>query len=69
MHRVDESESKKYYGDGVITGFGTINGRKIFVYAYDFTILGGSLGEMAGRKIAKIMDHALKSGSTFNWYT
>ncbi|MDP9197428.1 MAG: methylmalonyl-CoA carboxyltransferase, partial [Thermoproteota archaeon] len=63
MHRADESESKKYYGDGVITGFGTINGRKIFVYAYDFTILGGSLGEMAGRKIAKIMDHALKVGA------
>src|SRR6476620_10774168 len=63
MHRADESESKKYYGDGVITGFGTINGRKVFVYAYDFTILGGSLGEMAGRKIVKIMDNALKVGA------
>lgn len=63
MQRAEESESKKYYGDGVITGFGTINGRKVFVYAYDFTILGGSLGEMAGRKIVKIMDNALKVGA------
>src|ERR671925_257640 len=62
-HRSEDSESKKYYGDGVITGFGTINGRQVFVYAYDFTILGGSLGEMAGKKIVKIMDHALKAGA------
>ena len=54
-HRHDESERKKFFGDGVITGFGKINGRKIFVYAYDFTILGGSLGEMASKKIVKIM--------------
>ncbi len=54
---------KKYYGDGVVTGFGFVNGRQVFVYAYDFTILGGSLGEMAGRKVAKLMDHALKSGA------
>jgi acetyl-CoA/propionyl-CoA carboxylase len=61
-HRSDDSAAQKYFGDGVITGFGTINGRKVFVYIYDFTVLGGSLGEMAGKKIVKIMDHALKVG-------
>src|SRR5690349_2620880 len=62
-HRSEEANEKKYYGDGVITGFGLVNGRQVFVYAYDFTVLGGSLGEMAGRKIAKVMDHALKEGA------
>src|ERR687893_2792659 len=52
-HRSDDPETTKYYGDGVITGFGTINGRQVFLYAYDFTILGGSLGEMAGKKTVK----------------
>ena len=61
-HRNDDSAAQKYFGDGVITGFGTINGRKVFVYIYDFTVLGGSLGEMAGKKIVKIMDHALRVG-------
>src|SRR6478672_902620 len=63
VHRSTDSDTTKYYGDGVITGFGTINGRKVFVYAYDFTILGGSLGEMAGKKIVKIMDHAIRAGA------
>jgi len=63
VHRSTDSDTTKYYGDGVITGFGTINGRKVFVYAYDFTILGGSLGEMAGKKIVKLMDHAIKTGA------
>ena len=40
-----------------------MNARQVFVYAYDFTILGGSLGEMAGRKVSKLMDHAMKSGA------
>ena len=62
-HRSDDPETTKYYGDGVITGFGTINGRQVFLYAYDFTILGGSLGEMAGKKTVKIMDHAIKAGA------
>jgi acetyl-CoA/propionyl-CoA carboxylase len=53
---------KKYYGDGLITGFGTINGRQVFIYVYDFTVLGGSLGEMAGKKVSKVMAHALKVG-------
>src|ERR671933_790060 len=62
-HRSDDANTKKYYGDGVIIGFGTVNGRQVFVYAYDFTILGGSLGEMAGKKIVKVMDHAMKVGA------
>ena len=62
-HRSEDAESKKYYGDGVITGFGRIDGRQVFVYAYDFTILGGSLGEMAGKKIVKVMDHAINAGA------
>ena len=62
-HRQDDPETKKFYGDAVITGFGTITGRKISVYAYDFTVLGGSLGEMASRKIVKIMDRAIKVGA------
>jgi acetyl-CoA/propionyl-CoA carboxylase len=62
-HRQDDPETTKFYGDAMITGFGTINGRKIFVYAYDFTVLGGSLGEMASRKIVKIMDRAIKVGA------
>src|SRR6476646_4698056 len=62
-HRSDDPDTRKYYGDGLVTGFGTVNGRQVFIYAYDFTILGGSLGEMAAKKIAKVMDLALKSGS------
>lgn len=50
------------YGDGIIGGVGTIDGRKVCVYAYDFTVLGGSLGETGGRKIVKVMDLALKLG-------
>jgi len=61
--RSEDPDARKYYGDGVVTGFGFVNNRQVFVYAYDFTILGGSLGEMAGRKIAKVMDHALKEGA------
>ena len=63
VHRHDDSETKKYYGDGVVTGFGTVDGRKIFIYAYDFTILGGSLGEMASKKIVKVMDRAINVGA------
>ena len=68
-HRSDDPDTKKYYGDGLVTGFGTVNGRQVFIYAYDFTILGGSLGEMAAKKIAKVMDHALKSGSPTHWHS
>ena len=61
-HRSDDPELKKFYGDGIITGFGSVNGRQVFAYVYDFTVLGGSLGEMAGKKVSKVMRHAMKVG-------
>jgi acetyl-CoA/propionyl-CoA carboxylase len=62
VHRGDDPTVKKHYGDGIVSGFGTVNGRQVVVFAYDFTVLGGSLGEMSGKKIAKVMDHAMKIG-------
>ena len=50
------------YGDGVVTGFGTVDGRPVCVYSQDFTVFGGSLGEVYGEKIVKLIDHALKTG-------
>ncbi|HEY7146746.1 MAG TPA: acyl-CoA carboxylase subunit beta [Streptosporangiaceae bacterium] len=50
------------YGDGVVTGHGTIDGRPVCVFSQDFTVFGGSLGEVYGEKIVKVMDHALKTG-------
>jgi propionyl-CoA carboxylase beta chain len=50
------------YGDGVITGYGTIEGRQVCVFSQDFTIFGGSLGEVYGEKITKVMDLAMKTG-------
>jgi propionyl-CoA carboxylase beta chain len=55
-------ESNRPYGDGVITGHGTIDGRPVAVFSQDFTVFGGSLGEVYGEKIVKVMDHALKTG-------
>jgi len=55
-------EKSRPYGDAVVTGVGTIHGRQVAVYSQDFTIFGGSLGEVAGEKIVKVMDHALKTG-------
>ncbi len=55
-------DKQVYLGDGVVTGYGTINGRKVFVFSQDFTVLGGSLAAEHGRKIAKIMDLAMKVG-------
>jgi propionyl-CoA carboxylase beta chain len=55
-------DKKRPYGDAVVTGVGTIHGRNVAVYSQDFTIFGGSLGEVAGEKIIKVMDHALKTG-------
>ncbi|MCP5464951.1 MAG: acyl-CoA carboxylase subunit beta [Deltaproteobacteria bacterium] len=55
-------QDKKVLGDGVVTGFGSIDGRKVFVFAQDFTAFGGSLGEAYARKICKIMDLAAKNG-------
>jgi len=53
---------RRPYGDGVITGYGTIDGRRVCVFSQDFTIFGGSLGEVYGEKICKVMDLALKTG-------
>ncbi len=50
------------YGDGVVTGYGTVDGRPVCVFAQDFTIFGGSLGEVFGEKIVKVMDLAMKTG-------
>jgi len=50
------------YGDGVVTGYGTVDGRPVCVFAQDFTVFGGSLGEVFGSKIVKVMDLAMKTG-------
>ena len=56
-------EQQKVLGDGVVTGHGTIDGRKVFVFAQDFTVFGGSLGAACAQKICKIMDLAMKVGA------
>ncbi len=53
----------KSLGDGVVTGFGTVDGRTVYAYAQDFTVQGGSLGNMQGRKICKVMDLAVQTGA------
>jgi propionyl-CoA carboxylase beta chain len=65
MHRCkDFGLDKEYYlGDGVVTGYGTVNGRLIYVYAQDFTVFGGALSETHAEKICKIMDLAMKNGA------
>ncbi|MBI2961354.1 MAG: acyl-CoA carboxylase subunit beta, partial [Betaproteobacteria bacterium] len=54
---------QKIPGDGVVTGYGTVNGRLVFVFSQDFTVFGGALSEAHAEKICKIMDHAMKSGA------
>src|SRR6187402_2383720 len=56
-------ENEMYYGDGVITGYGTINGRLVYIFAQDFTVFGGSLSETHAEKICKIMDMEVKMGA------
>ena len=65
MHRSkDFGLDKEYYlGDGVVTGYGEIHGRLVYVYSQDFTVFGGSLSETHAEKICKIMDLALKNGA------
>lgn len=58
-------QKKKVAGDGVVTGYGTVEGRLVFVSSQDFTIIGGSLGEMHAKKITKVMDMAMKMGAPF----
>ena len=64
-HRNESSDSKKdaFLGDGVVSGYGLVHGRLVFVYSQDFTIFGGSLSEANAKKICKIMDHAMKVGA------
>jgi propionyl-CoA carboxylase beta chain len=56
-------EKEKYPGDGVVTGYGTVNGRMIYVFSQDFTVFGGSLSETHAEKICKIMELAMKNGA------
>src|SRR6056297_769975 len=56
-------EEKKVPGDGVVTGYGEVNGRTVFVFAHDFTVFGGSLGEVFAEKICKVMDMAMEVGA------
>ena len=64
-HRSQEFglDRQKFLGDGVITGYGTINGRTVYVFAQDFTVFGGSLAEMHAKKIVRIMDLAMENGA------
>jgi propionyl-CoA carboxylase beta chain len=65
QHRCDDfgMENTKFPGDGVVTGWGTVNGRTVFVFAKDFTVFGGSLSATHAQKITKIQDMALKNGA------
>lgn len=56
-------DKQKYLGDGVVTGYGTINGKLVYVFSQDFTVFGGSLSETHAEKICKIMDLAMKNGA------
>jgi len=58
----NDPDDKTFLGDGVVTGFGTIEGRTVYVYAQDFTVQGGALGEMHSRKICRAMDLAVANG-------
>lgn len=60
-----DMQKKKVPGDGVVTGYGRVNGRLVFAASQDFTIIGGSLGEMHAGKICKVMDMAMKMGAPF----
>src|ERR671915_179146 len=56
-------DSQRIYGDGVVTGYGRIDGRLVYVFSQDFTVFGGSLSETHAEKICKIMDHAVRTGA------
>ncbi len=65
IHRTKDfgMEDQQFYGDGVITGYGTVNDRLVYVFAQDFTVFGGALSETHAEKICKIMDMAMKGGA------
>ncbi|CAN5780960.1 hypothetical protein BH24ACT3_BH24ACT3_06990 [soil metagenome] len=62
-HRLGEALAERPYTEGVITGWGTVDGRKVFVFSQDFTLFGGALGEVFAEKIHKVMDMALSVGA------
>ena len=62
-HRSTGMGSLEAPGEGVVTGYGTVNGRLVYVFAQDFTVIGGALGEMHGQKICKVLDLAMKMGA------
>jgi methylmalonyl-CoA decarboxylase subunit alpha len=64
IQQADETglTTEKFLGDGVVTGYGQIDGRNVYLYAQDFTVFGGTLGEMQSRKICRVMDLALRNG-------
>jgi len=61
--RADDLEEAEYLGDGVVTGYGDVDGRTVFVFAHDFTVFGGSLGEVFAEKVTKVMDRAMETGA------
>src|SRR3972149_4888873 len=65
VHRCNDfgMDKQKIYGDGVVTGYGTVDGRLVYVFSQDFTVFGGSLSETYAKKIVKIMDMAMKTGA------
>jgi acetyl-CoA carboxylase carboxyltransferase component len=65
QHRSDQFglDKQRYLGDSIVAGYGKIDGRLVFVYAQDFTVVGGSLSEAAGEKVTKVMDLAMKNGA------
>ncbi len=58
-----DMDERKVLGDGVVTGYGEVDGRTVFVFAHDFTVFGGSLGEVFGEKVCKVMDMAMEVGA------
>ena len=58
-----DQHKNRPYGDGVVTGYGTVDGRTVYIFSQDFTVFGGSLGEVFGEKIVKVMDLAMKTGA------
>ena len=65
IHRTKDfgMEAQQYYGDGVVTGYGMVNGRLVYAFAQDFTVFGGALSETHAEKICKVMDMAMKVGA------
>src|SRR3972149_568298 len=65
QHSCTDFEMEKFLGDGIITGYGQINGRLVYLFAQDFTVFGGSLSETYAQKVCQIMAHAARNGAPF----